>query len=144
MSSYAGFVNGNAIGLGRRRRTRRGRGFLSVLKASLPYIKKSGIAGDLAGKVHPLLGSLVKSAGYGRRRVVRRRRIGGRRRLTHRRRGRGFLDTLKGIGGAVKDSGIIGNLAMAYNPAAGMVAKTLGFGRRRRVHRRRGRGGVYF
>lgn len=46
------------------------------------------------------------------------------------------LDGLKSVASTVipilKSTGIAGNLASSYNPAAGAVVKSLGFGRKRR------------
>jgi hypothetical protein len=115
-------------GLGRRRkRVRRvGRGILSDIIGSLG------------------LGRRRRRVGVRRRRVRRRtggmRMLAGRRRR-HTRRGRGFLDILKSAVPFIKNSGIVSH-ALSYIPRVGPiasgVAKSLGFGRRRRV-RARGR-----
>jgi hypothetical protein len=117
----------------RLRRTRRGRGGLGSL------------IGGIADSVF----------GLGRRRRVRRRRV-GRRRV---RRGRGFFDLFKkglsGVHNYVKSNNLIsrfapsilGRLGVSNSTAGkvGTIAKTLGYGRRRRRVRRvrrirRGRG----
>ena len=61
--------------------------------------------------------------------------------------GTGFFgdlwDGIKSVGQAVvpvlKSTGIAGNLASAYNPAAGAVVKSLGFGKRKM----KGRGTIH-
>ncbi len=97
------------------RRHVRGRGIFDIIKGALPFVKKSGILGHLAGMipgVGGLAGTAVKALGYGRRRrrvVHRRRHVGGmtalrraiirhagarrhvRHRVSHRRHGRGLL-----------------------------------------------------
>jgi len=78
-----------AVGLGRRRRRvqrrrRVGRGLFDVIKkvatAALPFIKKSGIVSHAVGMI-PGVGGIAsagtRALGWGRRRRVRRRRIGG-------------------------------------------------------------------
>lgn len=83
-----------------------------------------------------ILSDIIGSIGLGRRRRVHRRR-------THRR-GRGILDVLKAVHPFVKRSGVLGHLAgmiPGIGGIAGTSARALGYGRRRRVHRRRRVGG---
>ncbi len=99
--------------------------------------------------------SLMSGLGRRRRRVHRARGpslnsilgIGRRRRRVHHRRsGRGFLDIIKSALPFVKASGIAGHLAgliPGIGSFAGPIVKSLGYGRRRRVHRRRRVGGVH-
>ena len=83
-----------AVGLGRRRRRvhrrrrRVGGGLLDVIKkvasVAAPFIKKSGIVSHALGFVPGVGGiasGLARSAGWGRKRRVRRRRVGGRRKV---------------------------------------------------------------
>jgi hypothetical protein len=79
------------LGGRRRRRMRRGRGFLDVLKkvvgTALPFIKKSGIVGHALGflpGVGGVASSAAKALGYGRRHRRSLRRVQG-----HRPRARG-------------------------------------------------------
>ena len=149
----------NSLGYGRRRVVRRrkvGRGAFGDL-----FKKAKNAAIDAAKRIHKnikdtksvsralgyskhankstTLGNLANSLGYGRRRVVRRRKVG-----------RGFLGDVFGgikkgvsflakpVHDIVKKTGVIGKLAPG---PLGTVAKLAGYGRRRTVRRRKvGRG----
>jgi len=81
-----------------------------------------------------ILSEIIGAVGLGRRR---------RRKPVHR--GRGILDILKKALPFVKNSGIVGHLAgmiPGVGGVAGPLVKSLGYGRRRRVHRRRIGGAV--
>jgi hypothetical protein len=142
-------MNSYSFAYGRKRRVRRGRGFLDTLKnigsKALNIARSVPIASTALGlmgpKFQPAAG-VARSLGFARRRRVRRRvgmakrRAGARRRV---RRGRGFLDTLKNIGSKALNiarsvpiaSSALGLMGPKFAPAAG-VARSLGFARRRR------------
>jgi hypothetical protein len=142
-------MNSYSFAYGRKRRVRRGRGFLSTLKnigsKALNIARSVPIASTALGlmgpKFQPAAG-VARSLGFARRRRVRRRVGMARRRV---KRGRGFLDTLKNIGSKALNiarsvpiaSSALGLMGPKFAPAAG-VARSLGFARRRRVRRRVG------
>lgn len=110
-----------------RRTGKRGKGIFDWINDNIvsPVSTTVGTVADVAGKVLPImaLGGL------------------GKRKRRPARRGRGFFDTLKGIHNKVKTGRVISNALgrLGYQKAAS-VAKTLGYGRRRRRPARRGRG----
>jgi len=135
-------------GSGRRRRLR-GKGFFDTLKnigskafnlaRSVPIVS-TGL--NLAGQKK--YADVAKSLGFGRkrRRVGGRRRVGARRVGTRRIRGYGLFDTLKNIGSKAFNLArsvpiVSTGLNLAGQKGYADVAKSLGFGRKRRRVRRR-------
>jgi hypothetical protein len=152
MNSYS-FAYGRTNS--KKRRVKRGRGFLDTLKnigsKALNIARSVPIASTALGFMGPKFApaaGVARSLGFARRRRVRRRvgmakrRAGARRRV---RRGRGFLSTLKNIGSKALNiarsvpiaSSALGLMGPKFAPAAG-VARSLGFARRRRVRHRVG------
>jgi hypothetical protein len=134
-------------GSGRRRL--RGKGFFDTLKnigskafnlaRSVPIVS-TGL--NLAGQKK--YADVAKSLGFGRKRRRARRRVGGRRRIGARRRIRGYglFDTLKNIGSKAFNLArsvpiVSTGLNLAGQKKYADVAKSLGFGRKRRRVRRR-------
>ena len=148
-------MNSYSFAYGRKRRVKRGRGFLDTLKnigsKALNIARSVPIASTALGFMGPKFApaaGVARSLGFARRRRVRyrvgmaKRRAGARRRV---RRGRGFLSTLKNIGSKALNiarsvpiaSSALGLMGPKFAPAAG-VARSLGFARRRRVRYRVG------
>jgi hypothetical protein len=126
-------------GMGRRRRVRRaqGGGFMDMLRSAHDWIKKNKIistVGSALGKVGvPYAGAIGTAAGtlgYGRRRMVRRRRRGGALNL------RGLLTSAHGL--AKKHSLVSRALGHLGHPKLASIAQSAGYGRRRVRRRRRG------
>jgi len=135
-------MNSYSFAHGRKRRVKRGRGFLDTLKnigsKALNIARSVPIASTALGFMGPKFApaaGVARSLGFARR---RRRRVGMARRRRVRR-GRGFLDTLKNIGSKALNiarsvpiaSTALGMMGPKFMPAAG-VARSLGFARRRR------------
>jgi hypothetical protein len=128
-----GFGVQSGSGRHRVRRVRRGRGFFGdvfnkikdIGSAVLPILKSTGIAGNLISRYNPNIGSVVKSLGYGRRRVHRRRRV---------------------LGGSVTRAMIMKRLGMGRarrvrkrrvgRGIIGDLLGSIGLGRKRRIRRR--------
>ena len=163
-------------GMGRRRRVgrprrRHGAGFFSSLGNALSkahdFVKSNHLVSTIGNALGSVgvpyasqVGSLAGKLGYGlrRRRVVRRRPLVRRRlvarplvrrrRVIHRRHAGGSLRSiLTAAHGIVKKHQLASKLLTHLgHPKAASVASSLGYGRRRRVHRRvvRHRGGAIF
>ncbi len=102
---------------------------------------------------HDKLAAHAHLAGYGRRRVRRRRvvrrpvlrRRVTRRRVRHRQQGGALKDTISKLHTLVKSKRVISSgLKMFGQPKLARIAYQLGYGRRRRVRRRRMAGGNIF
>ena len=135
----------------RHHRPMRGHGFMNILKKGHDFLKKTQVVSKVANALHSAgvggkhnaligkIGAFAGSHGYGHR---RRRRAHG----THRkkvRRGHGIGNFLRKANDWLKKTRVVSTVANAlggvgvpYAGAIGKVSGALGYGRRRRHHRR--------
>lgn len=128
--------------VGRPRRRKQGRGLWDLIKKGHNWLKSNKIistVGNALGSVIPLAGTIGRTAatlGYGRRRRVGRRPI--RRRIV----GGSWRSILGSVNKFVKDRKLVSGALSHFNhPKLANVASSFGYGKRRRVTRRRRIGG---
>ena len=129
------------------RRRARGGGFMDVLRSAHDWIKKNKIistVGSALGRVGvPYAGAIGNAAstlGYGRRRIVRRRRP-----LRPRAIGGSLRSMLSAAHGFIKKNQLVSKgLSHFGHSKLASAASSLGYGRRRRRPVRRHRGGAFF